>query len=380
MLLSLAAVDTLAQTDTAPSPPSASRFANGLPSDAKWFPLGVWLQSPHNAKAFLDLGINLYVGLYDGPTTAQLNALDQVGMRAVCAQNAIGLAHQGKTIVGWMHGDEPDNAQGRRLTGYAPPIAPWQVVAEYERLHKQDPTRPILLNLGQGAAWDGWHGRGDRSNHPEDYPEYSKGCDLVSFDIYPVTHPHRDVRGKLEFVGHGVRRLVDWTQGQKPVWACIETGHVGNADVRPTAAQIRSEVWMAIACGASGIVYFVHEFAPKFQEASLLSYPEIAKAVQALNVEVLAAAEILHSARADHQLRAEVRDQGKLAVRVHEHAGALHVFAASMQSSALQVVFTVSGTTKGKASLAGTAPITIADGTFADTLAGYDIRHYRIER
>ena len=43
----------------------------------------------------------------------------------------------------------------------------------------------MLLNLGQGVAFDNYIGRGVRRNHPEDYPEYVKGCDIASFDIYP---------------------------------------------------------------------------------------------------------------------------------------------------------------------------------------------------
>ena len=197
----------LAVAQTQGKAPRAARFPNGLPTAPSFFPIGVWLQSPHNAARYRDLGINLYVGLYRGPTTAQLEALEAAGMKVICQQNEVGLAWRGKAIVGWMHGDEPDNAQGRRFDGYAPPIEPWRVVAEYERMHRADPTRPVLLNLGQGAAWDGWWGRGERCNHPEDYPEYLKGCDLASFDIYPVTHTHADVRGKLEFVGRGVLRL-----------------------------------------------------------------------------------------------------------------------------------------------------------------------------
>ena len=72
-----------------------------------------------------------------------------------------------------------------------------------------------MLNLGQGVAWDEWFGRGPRSNHPEDYPEYVKGCDIVSFDIYPVVHGSPEVRGKLEFVARGVERLVGWTRRGK---------------------------------------------------------------------------------------------------------------------------------------------------------------------
>ena len=43
--------------------------------------------------------------------------------------------------------------------------------------------------------------RGRRSNHPEDYPEYLKGCDIASFDIYPANHGSKAVAGNLWYVG-----------------------------------------------------------------------------------------------------------------------------------------------------------------------------------
>ena len=381
LMLAMASLATTAAAVTQTAPAKAPRFANGLPSDANWFPLGVWVQSPQSAKAYQDLGINLFVGLYGGPTEEQLTELERVGMRVICHQNEVGLRHQGQAIVGWMHGDEPDNAQARRRDGYEPPIQPAQVVADYERLHKADPTRPILLNLGQGAAWDGWRGRGERTNHPEDYPQYCKGCDVVSFDIYPVTHSHADVKGQLEFVGNGVLRLRSATQNQKPVWAVIETAHVANPTVRPTAEQVRTEVWQAIACGASGVVYFAHEFAPTFVEAGLLAHPEIAAGVKQLNAEVLAAAPVLNGQRADAQLHVAVDDGGKLAVRTHEHAGALHVFTASLQSTPLRASFLVCGEANGAVHIAGEEmPKQLAQGRFSDDFAAYGIRHYRIPR
>ncbi len=351
------------------------RYANGLPADH--FPIGVWLQSPHNAKAYAAIGIDLYVGLYRGPTKEQLEALETAGMRVICEQNEVGLGWRGKAIVGWMHRDEPDNAQGRRLEGYAPPIPPHEVVAFYERMHRADPTRPILLNLGQGAAWDGWHGRGERSGHPEDYPEYCKGCDTVSFDIYPVTHPHRDVAGKLEFVGHGVTRLVEWTRGAKPVWACIETSHVGNADRRPTPEQVRAEVWIAIASGASGIIYFAHAFEPKFVEAGLLSHPEIAAAVRDVNAEVRAAAPVLSTPRADAGVRTVTT--GKFAVRAHRHGGALHLFTASLRGEASEVRFEVPGAKTGTVAVVGSKDtLALVDGAFIARYPGYGVRQFRI--
>ena len=95
-------------------------------------------------------------------------------------------------------------------------------------------------------AWDNWIGRGVRRNHAEDYPEYLKGCDIASFDIYPAVHESPEVAGKLEFVARGVERLSTWTAGNRSVWSCIEASRIGNTRVKPSPQQVRAEVWMAI--------------------------------------------------------------------------------------------------------------------------------------
>ncbi len=128
-------------TPEGPSGPGApspyTRWAHGLPADPAYFPIAVWLQDPRNAGAYKRAGVNLYVGLWAGPTDAQLAALKAAGMPVICHQNRVGLAHRDDpTIVGWMHGDEPDNAQEVRdkktgRTGYGPPIAPGTIVADY---------------------------------------------------------------------------------------------------------------------------------------------------------------------------------------------------------------------------------------------------------
>jgi hypothetical protein len=205
------------------------------------FPVAVWLQDPRNAARYKDAGINLYVGLWKGPTEPQLAALEAVGMPVICHQNEVGLkSERAGIIVGWMHGDEPDNAQAAAGGGYGPPIPPARIVEGYRTIRRRDPSRPVLLNLGQGVAWDGWHGRGVRTNHPEDYPEYVKGCDIVSFDIYPVAHGNSEVRGNLWYVARGVERLVKWTAGRKTVWNCIECTRI-SADQKATPEQVRAE-------------------------------------------------------------------------------------------------------------------------------------------
>ena len=44
-----------------------------------------------------------------------------------------------------------------------------EIIADYQRIRAEDPTRPVWLNLGQGVANDEWVGRAAKY---EDYPEY----------------------------------------------------------------------------------------------------------------------------------------------------------------------------------------------------------------
>src|SRR5688572_27433227 len=74
-------------------------WSNGLSSDPNYFPIAVWLQSPHNATAYKAAGINLYVGLWQGPTEAQLAALKAAEMPVICEQNEVGLAHKSDKII-----------------------------------------------------------------------------------------------------------------------------------------------------------------------------------------------------------------------------------------------------------------------------------------
>src|SRR4051812_37722183 len=72
-------------------------------ADPTFFPLAVWLQNPSNAARYKAAGINLYVGLWRGPTEEQLAQLREQGMYVICSQNVAGLAHKDDpTIVGWM--------------------------------------------------------------------------------------------------------------------------------------------------------------------------------------------------------------------------------------------------------------------------------------
>ncbi|PHQ72034.1 MAG: hypothetical protein COB93_01605 [Sneathiella sp.] len=273
------------------------RSLSHLLENPAFFPLGVSLQAPDKASAYKEIGINLYVGLWKGPTSDQLARLKAANMPVFSAQNEVGLTDPNNDmIIGWAQKGEPDNGQwvdGALRAG--PPILPAEMWARYEKMRAADPTRPVLLNLGQGVALDHWHGRGPRTNHPEDYEDYVKAADIVSFDIYPVTHRDLAVRGRLDLVAKGVDRLIKWTDGGKPVWAVIGASRIDNPDIIPTKEEVRNQVWLAIIHGAKGIIYFVHQFRPTFIEAALLQHGDLRDAVKAINHRITSLAVILNS-------------------------------------------------------------------------------------
>jgi len=357
------------------------KWENGPSYDANFFLIGVWLQNPSNALKYRQAGINTYI--WKGPTEKQLRELRRAGMKLICFQNEVGLKHiDDPTIIGWKLIDEPDNAQslgeGKR---YGPPIQPRKIVDDYNKIRGADPTRPVLLNLGQGVAWDDWYGRGVRTNHSEDYPEYIKGCDIASFDIYPVVHPRAEVAGKLWYVARGVERLMKWTERKKIVWNFIECSRINNPKIKATPHQVRAEVWMSIIHGSMGLVYFVHEWQPKFNESALLCDPEMLSAVTRINQQITKLAPALNSQtiRNAVTISSDKRDV-PVAVMMKKHKGLTYIFAVGMRDSNINAIFTIHDF-KGKKPvevLDENRTIISNDGLFKDSFAAWDVHLYRI--
>jgi hypothetical protein len=260
-------------------------------------------------------------------------------------------------------------------------VAPQKVRARYEQIRAADPTRPVLLNLGQGVAWDQWHGRGVRTNHPEDYPLYLQGCDIASFDIYPACHSNAQVAGQLWYVARGVERLVEWTQGRKPVWNCIECTRINNPDRKATPHEVRCEIWMSIVHGSTGLIYFVHEWQPTFKEAGLLADKAMYGAVSRINHRIQALAPILHRPTVVDGVTAQSASaEAPVAVMMKRDGSQVYIFAVMMRRQASLVRFSV-------ADLAGVRRIEVLDeerslecrdGVFADAFEPWDVHLYRI--
>ena len=369
-----------------PSPPSNpyARWENGPPHDDTFFPIAVWLQPPGKAKPYLAAGFNTYVALWNGPTEEQLAELKRAGMKLICDQNDVGRKHLADlTIIGWMHGDEPDNAQSLGPgKGYGPPVAPEKIVRDYQRIRAADPTRPVMLNLGQGVAYDNYIGRGVRRNRPEDYPEYVRGCDIASFDIYPVVHDKPEVAGQLGFVARGVERLVQWAGPERLVWNCIECTRIGNPTRKATPRQVRAEVWMSLIHGSRGIIYFVHEWQPRFNESALLSDPEMLTAVTVLNKQITRLAPVLNSATITNAVSvASENTELPIAVMAKQKDGALYLFAVGMRDGRTTATFTLAGSAGADTVevLDENRTLAAKDGVFQDRFAPWDAHLYRLK-
>jgi hypothetical protein len=375
------------------TPPPRSDYAawtRGPSHDPNFFPLAVWLQDPADAPLYKAAGINTYVGLWQGPTDAQLATLAKDHIVAVCVLNDVGLKHlSDPTIVAWMHGDEPDNAQtspGNDAAGNPlpnQPIPPEKVIADYHHLRQVDPSRPILLNLGQGVANDTWPGRGKDNGNLDVYKEYVKAGDIISFDIYPVSGNKNPDRGNLAQEAKGIDRLHNWTHNQKVVWNCIETTQInGDRPDKITPSQMRSCVWISLIHGSKGLIYFCHQFGKGKSPRHLLEDAPMLAAVTAVNKQITDLAPVLNSPTV-HDVSVTAGEHDQVDIMVKKHGGNTYIFAASMtRNDKTTAMFDISrvATAATVEVLDESRSISVDRGHFQDTFGPFRIHIYVIRQ
>ena len=196
-----------------------------------------------------------------------------------------------------------------------------------------------------------------------------------------MVHENAEVAGKLEFVARGVDRLHEWGKGQRIVWNCIECTRIANVNVKPTPAQVRSEVWMALIHGSQGLIYFVHQFRPKFIEPGLLADEEMAKAVGEINRQVSGLASVLNSPTLTEAVRVTSSEDKVLVDAMTKRTqDATYVFAVCMRNHPTRATFTCKQTTLAKAEVLGEdRALTLNHGVFTDEFAPYAVHLYRLK-
>ena len=369
-----------------------TKWSNGPSSASDFFPIAVWLQNPERESSVIykSMGINTYIGLHKGPTEAQLTAVANLPVATYCDQNAIGLTSSNNGVIkAWTHIDEPDNA----VSGTQIPVLTDTIVARYNKMKSKDNKRPVFLNLGQGVACDAWYGRGNRTRHPEDYEEYSKGADILSFDVYPmnVSPPldtdtswkktfKNEVTHKPWYVAIGVDRLRQWVNYAKPVWSSIECTNInGSTDYALTPSIVKAEVWMALIHGARGILYFCHQITP-FVEAGLLANTEMCNGVAAINEQITSLAEVLNTQSvANGFTTVSGNSEVSVDAMLKRFGGNTYLFAVAMRPGTTNATFTLTNLT-GNTSVEVVGEnrnLQSVNGAFQDTFTNYAVHIYK---
>ncbi|MEX1238865.1 MAG: hypothetical protein WEB30_04080 [Cyclobacteriaceae bacterium] len=355
--------------------------------DPAFFPIAVWAQNPVNASAYKENGINMYISIHGGLDQEKLDHLKKAEMKVIAHQNDFGLTKLDEPLIyGWMHGDEPDNAQRNRTENKWDPCRdPAVIVADYNKIREKDPSRPVYLNVGRGVAYTNWVGRGACRGKVEMYKisnnGYLKGCDIASFDIYPVNSREEDVEGRLWYVAKGIDNLQEWSDHKKPTWCWIETTRISDkAKRKPTPAEVKSEVWMALIHGAKGFGYFCHSFVGKTDDAALLHDAEMILGVKAINEQVTSLAPVLNYPDTEGYATVNAGN-GSVPVDImtKKDGKVNYIFAVAMRDGETTATFEVkSGKTVEV--LGENRTIKIKKGKFSDKFADYGVHLYRVTK
>jgi hypothetical protein len=354
-------------------PPYYDGWPNGFSADPSYFPIGVWMQNPANAERFAAVGVNHYVGLWQGPTEEQLANARAANMPVVCEQAGVWEDNVDNVgILGWMQGDTPDNAQELPDGSYGPCIEPAVTRSRYDEMVAADASRPVVLLLGRGVATPDWVGRGVCTGRTGDYVEYAEGADILVNYTYPVANQE-----PIELVATGVERLNDYAGWKKPVIADIEASSIDGLP-RPTPEQLRAEVWMSLIHGAAGIQYFCHRMTP-LNETDCLDDADTAAALARINRELKELAPALNTRS---YAMAPSSSNAAVAVRavVKQLGGEHYVFAASMADGTTTVTFPLAGIGASVTiEVIGEARVVVpAEHTFEDAFEPYAVHLYRL--
>jgi len=389
-----------------------ARWEGFVPDDDPWFfPLAVYTQEPKRAGQYKALGINLYKYLWQGPTAEQIAELKKHDMRVIVEFNDYARAHliNDPIVAGWTHLDEPDLAKFKRkdllanqeeakalvkkhwpemyeemdldnkdYKGWGFGYGPEYCRNYYEEIKRLDTKRPVFIGLSKAVVVR-FVGRGDRTDHNEDFPRYLDGtCDAVCFDIYPVAYGKAD---QLNLVPQGIDNLNRWDKSNKPKWCAIECTFGRPDNPSATPEQIRAETWMAIIHGARAIGYFVHHFDQNGKyvtDHGLLLDPDMMEAIKKQNAEIKSLAKVIYAPEIN-TVSLATAPEAKLDYVAKKVDGAVYILSSTMTTSPTQATFSIASLGNAVVEVIGeNRTITLKDGLFTDSFGGYDVNLYKI--
>jgi hypothetical protein len=192
-----------------------------------------------NARQY---GINLIVN----ESCPSVSGTDQLGALRGKALGVLPIADRaprGAGLAGWAFPDEPEN------NGWTP-----DALRSAHPFPRGGPDGLLsFMTTGSGFF---------RSSAiaPDVYRQFARLADVAGFDLYPLGHCNHDLSTVYD-----AQRAFNALVGAMPTFQWIETGPIRLeycGGFKMTVAQLRAEVWLAIAGGARGIGYFTHTWNP----------------------------------------------------------------------------------------------------------------------
>ncbi|HIJ53354.1 MAG TPA: hypothetical protein HPP66_09395 [Planctomycetes bacterium] len=138
---------------------------------------------------------------------------------------------------------------------------------------------------------------------------------------------------------------------------------------------------MSIIHGSMGLIYFVHEWEPKFNESALLSDPQMLSSVTAINRRILGLAPVLNSPAVKDGVKiSSDNKEVPVAVMIKKYNRATYLFTVGMRNGSTSATFTVLGLAgeNNVEVLGEDRTILSKNGVFKDKFNAWDVHLYRI--
>ena len=139
---------------------------------------------------------------------------------------------------------------------------------------------------------------------------------------------------------------------------------------------------MALIHGSRGLIYFVHQFQPRFNEHALLDDAEMLAAVTSINQQIRELAPVLNSPTIVDGARARSSDPDvPIDLMIKVRPDATYLFAVGMRNRPARGSFELRGLPAlATAQVHGEdRALTIRDGQFADDFAAHGVHIYKIK-
>jgi hypothetical protein len=130
-----------------------------------------------------------------------------------------------------------------------------------------------------------------------------------------------------------------------------------------------------------GLIYFVHEWQPVFDESALLSDPEMLSAVTGINAQIARLAPVLNSPTIEEKVAVSSDNTNvPIAIMVKRYRDSLYIFAVAMRDGETVATFTPNG-------IGGQRTVEVLDedrtliskqGVFQDHFEPYDVHLYKV--